>query len=120
MKVSHVHDREGYIELQVEGPFSIPGLEGLVNEITGALKGRSASRLLLNMTGITVGKPLTTMERYAMGMAAVRLPKGLRIAALSRMDLLDPERFGQRVAQNRGAQIQVFVDEPAAVAWLKC
>ena len=118
MKVSEILERVGYVEIRLEGPFSIKDTEEVVRESAAATSRKDGSRILVNFRGVS-GGPVTTLERYQMAMEAVRvLPKGVRTAVLNRPEMIDPEKFGVRVAQNRGLPIEVFDDEGQAIAWL--
>ena len=87
-------------------------------EIT-ARAGRDA--VLIDVRQITGREPGLT-DRYDQAVAvaefqAARLPR-IRVAILGHEPMVHPERFGEIVAQNRGAQVRVFTDESAALAWL--
>jgi hypothetical protein len=61
-------------------------------------------------------------ERYELAVAvtemqASRKPR-IRMAILGREPIVHPERFGEIVAANRGADGRVFTDEAAARKWL--
>ena len=43
---------------------------------------------------------------------------GLRVAMVARAELIDPEKIGVLMAQNRGVAGDVFTTEAAAIAWL--
>ena len=117
MKVAGVHEREGYVEVRLEGDFSLASLPEIFKVLTEASKRVGGDRLLVSFMGVT-GRMPTTTERYELGLAASQLPKGLRIAAAAPPTFIDPERFAAVVARNRGANIEAFDDERAAIAWL--
>jgi len=71
------------------------------------------------------GEP-TTQERYDFG-AFVALANekaaggetgSLRIALVGRLPLIDPLRFGEVVARNRGAAVKATTELEEAIAWL--
>jgi hypothetical protein len=43
---------------------------------------------------------------------------GLTVAMVARSELIDPDKIGLLMAQNRGATGDVFATEAAALAWL--
>ena len=43
---------------------------------------------------------------------------GLHVAIVARPEIIDPEKIGVLMAQNRGATGDVFTSEVAAIAWL--
>jgi hypothetical protein len=52
-------------------------------------------------------------------MAAASLAGGVgRMAALARPDQIDPQRFGETVARNRGMNIRIFSELQPALSWL--
>ena len=73
-----------------------------------------ASRVLLDLRG--VNGDVSTADRFDIGVAAARIPA--QVALIARPGMIDPERFGQMVAGNRGADGRVFASEADAVAWL--
>jgi hypothetical protein len=65
----------------------------------------------------------TTMERYHWGVQiATRSAAGprIRIAVVGNEPIIDPDRFGEIVATNRGASGRAFTDLQEAIAWLGC
>ena len=73
-----------------------------------------ASRVLLDARG--VGGDVSTTDRFDLGVASARIPA--KVALIARPSMIDPERFGETVASNRGAVGRVFASEAEAVAWL--
>jgi hypothetical protein len=43
----------------------------------------------------------------------------VRFALLGHEPMIHPERFGELVARNRGADARVFTDQDAALAWIR-
>ena len=69
------------------------------------------------------GELFTTMERFKVGEAFAYLQRGLpfvtRVAVVGNEPLVDPNRFGETVAVNRGALGKVFTDIEEATMWLE-
>jgi len=110
-----------YLELVCAGSYApeIPlqvAEEGLRR---AARAGRSS--LLIDIRDI-VGREPTMSERYdqAVQVASLqsRVTPRIRLALLGREPMIHPQRFGEIVATNRGAQLRVFTDETAALDWL--
>ena len=64
----------------------------------------------------------TLMERYdqgvhVAGMHQKQVPR-IRLAVLGHEPMVHPHRFGEIVANNRGANMKVFTDEQMALDWL--
>lgn len=63
--------------------------------------------------------PYTFMDYYQLGEMAGRYLRMVPIAVLAGPEQVDPDRIGKVVAQNRGANLEVFTDLVEAQAWLK-
>lgn len=62
---------------------------------------------------------LTTFDRFQLGTRAAEAAAGwIKLALVAPERLIDPDRFGQVVAQNRGLQVKVFAEEVGALEWL--
>lgn len=75
--------------------------------------------LLVNCNGFTGLTPPTIFARHAL---AVRWAESagtmLHVALVTRPELMDPEKIGVLMAQNRGVSGDVFTTEAMALAWL--
>jgi hypothetical protein len=78
---------------------------------------RKPARVVLDMRGYLGA--LTITDRYELGNFGGHL-QGLvgQIAAISRPELVDPQKFAVRVAQNRGLNVELFIDPDEAVRWV--
>ena len=68
------------------------------------------------------GKPPTTMERLEMSEAFSKMQRDkgiIKTAFVGKEPIVDPERFGETVAVNRGGLIAVFTDISEAKKWLE-
>jgi hypothetical protein len=75
--------------------------------------------LLVNILGLTGFEPLKIFERYAMATKWVESGgAALRVAWVLKPELIDPQKIGIVMAQNRGASGDVFATEAEALAWL--
>jgi hypothetical protein len=111
----------GYLEVACSGLYS--RAESLrVGEAAyreAARAGRTA--LLVDVRGVT-GRVPSILERFDIG---VRLAQHyldsdprIRLAVLGHEPMIHPERFGELVARNRGADARAFTDEAMALDWL--
>ena len=75
--------------------------------------------LLLNTTGLG-GFPIPDVfARYTMASKwAESAGAAMRVAMVARPELIDPQKIGVLMAQNRGVNGDVFPTEAAAIAWL--
>ena len=75
--------------------------------------------LVVNVIGLTGFEPLKIFERYAMATKWVESAgAAMRVAWVLKPELIDPQKIGIVMAQNRGASGDVFATETAALAWL--
>jgi len=103
-------------------PISITTFEQAVDLVAAAaVYARTAGLvdLLVNVTGLTGFPPPSTFGRYALAVKWAESSGGvLRVAMVARAELIDPQKIGVLMAQNRGANVDVFTDEATALAWL--
>jgi hypothetical protein len=75
--------------------------------------------LLVNTDGLTGISPPSIFGRHALAVRwAEAAGASLHVAVVARPELVDPEKIGVVMAQNRGVSGDVFATEPAALAWL--
>ena len=77
--------------------------------------------VLVDVRGIN-GRVPTILDRFDMGVHIATLHRErtprIRIALLGAEPMIHPERFGEIVARNRGADARVFTSEAEALEWL--
>ena len=77
------------------------------------------TELLVNTNGLTGFAPPDVFARYEMvGQWVPSAGAVLKVAMVARPELMDPQKIGVVMAQNRGIAAEVFTNEPAAIAWL--
>ena len=75
--------------------------------------------ILVNTTGLTGFTPPSVFARYGMSTKwAQTAGSTLRVAMVARMELIDPQKIGVLMLQNRGGVGDVFTNEAEALAWL--
>lgn len=79
-------------------------------------RGAPASAVLIDIRDLDA--MATVSERYRLGEAAAANWTGPPVALVGTRQLVDPERFGEMVARNRGLDGRVFTDVAEARAWL--
>jgi len=113
-----VTEREGYLEVALEPSTSARSILHQFEEIVEICIARKPERLFVDFSAVT-GK-YSTLERYDMGMIGSRLVSHVgRVAVLMSPEVIDPEKFGVQVAQNRGLHVDNFTDRAEALAWLR-
>lgn len=74
--------------------------------------------ILVDLREITDAR-LSDMDRYDAGVLASRESIGAPVAVVASEQFVDPRRFGEVVARNRGLNLRVFTDMDEATAWLR-
>jgi len=91
----------------------------LVAESIQVARDLGLSDLLVNTTGLTGFAPPSVFGRYAMATNwAQRAGAALRVALVARAELIDPQKIGVLILQNRGGTGDVFTSEADALEWL--
>jgi hypothetical protein len=76
--------------------------------------------LMVSTHGLTGFPPPSIFGRHELAVkwAEAAGGSGLYVALVARAELIDPEKIGVLMAQNRGVSGDVFTTEVAAIAWL--
>jgi hypothetical protein len=91
----------------------------MVYEAIKHARSLGLASLLVNTTGLAGITPPTIFGRHALAVKwAEAAGSGLHVALVARPELVDPEKIGVVMAQNRGVSGDVFTTEVAAHAWL--
>lgn len=91
----------------------------LVASAMVSARSRGCADLLVNVCGLTGFEPPTIFARYGLAVRWAESAAGvLRVALVAPPALIDPEKIGVLMAQNRGVTGDVFTSEVAAIAWL--
>jgi hypothetical protein len=116
--------KKNYLTINVSGYFSLSDAKKMYTEALEILFEENFSKLFFNVCKVK-GK-VTTMDRYDLAeYAAVEainfLLKGLPKITISFYGvepIIDPERFGELVAKNRGLNVLVTTDKNEALQFL--
>jgi hypothetical protein len=77
--------------------------------------------LLIDVREVS-GRVPTILDRFEFGMRIAKhylaSEPRTRLAVLGHEPMIHPDRFGELVARNRGADARVFTDEAQALDWL--
>ena len=123
----HVTMRPDGAHLYVEarGQFSLEEAKRTFLEILAAADLHDTENVLFD--GLALSGQLTVMERYAYGAFVAEAALGFarrhprsatRFAYVLSEPVLDPARFGETVAVNRGVHLRTFDNVEDALAWL--
>jgi hypothetical protein len=120
-----IHARADCLQASIAGAFSLAGAKDAFLKIAEAAAFHRMKKVLVDGRSLT-GNP-ETLERFHYSQFAAELvqkfqDRGLspatRFAYVLVEPVLDPERFGETVALNRGMLIRVFDNLDDAVRWL--
>lgn len=111
-----VLERDGFVEVAFLGTSTVDDFKRQADAASALCRERKSPRLLVDLTRIDFLP--TMMERYDLALHAVKASAGLKVALHVRPTFLDPNKFGIVVAQNRGLQVNVFVDRQPCLEWL--
>jgi len=116
---------KNYLRAIVSGEYNLRGAQDVYDQAIKIAVAGGQSRLLLDASRVT-GAP-TQDERYMLGLfvaaeqrilASKTPPADVQVAVYGRQPLIDPERFGETVAVNRGAKVKVSERLEEALSWL--
>jgi hypothetical protein len=97
-------------------------LDGTVALIAAAIthaREQGLTQLLIDTRELTGFDPPNTFQRYYLMNRWVEAANGqVQVAMILRPEMIDPENFGLRVAENRGFVTNSFTTEEDAIAWL--
>ena len=113
--------RPDCVVLTCSGPYSRSEAFRVNDEAFDIAAKKNRRNILIDARKVH-GRVPTILDRYDIGVNLARawleqLPR-VRIALLGHEPLIHPDRFGEIVARNRGADTRVFTDEAEAMRWL--
>jgi hypothetical protein len=120
-----LESRKHHLRATLSGTFSLRQAQDVLDAAVKAAVAGGHTRILIDASGV-LGTP-TQDERYMLGLfvaaeqrilAAKTPPMEVQMAIYGRPPLVDPNRFGETVAVNRGAKVKVSECLEEALAWL--
>jgi hypothetical protein len=121
-----IHSNAGLLKVVATGKFSLKEAKRTFLQMLEAVALHKAKKVLFDGQQL-VGEP-ETMERFYYGEFAARsvadfsergVSRATRFAYLLSEPVLDPERFGENVAYNRGMCVKAFDNAAEALQWLR-
>lgn len=118
--------RQKLLHAVVGGEFSIDEAKQQFLQIADGVEHNASKKVLIDGRGVT-GEP-KVVERFIYGEFASSVAKqqlqeeygpGPQFAYVLHEPVLDPYRFGETVAINRGMHVKVFDNLDAAIRWLR-
>jgi hypothetical protein len=109
--------KRGFSRPSGSGTFE-QGLEFVAGVVRWA-RDEQLPDVLIDIRGFTLVGQLTTFMRYEFGKRIAEAGGGMvRVAFVANASLIDPQKIGALVAQNRGMNVEVFESEADALKWL--
>lgn len=91
----------------------------MVNDVLVYCREQGIKELFANGQGLTGFDSPTLSERFFLAEKWAAAAAGaVRLSMCVHGHMIDPEKFGMTVANNRGLVSDVFDNEPQAIAWL--
>jgi hypothetical protein len=117
MDFSYVDERR-FVWARISGPWTIDEICYKPEPILAECLTRKQDLLLIDLVGLA-SQPITTLDRFRLGSSIISFSGKLqKVACVASTGFIDPEKFGETVARNRGVNIRVFDDMAAAQRWL--
>jgi len=118
-------EKDNYLSVNVSGYFSLYDAKKMFTEGLEMLVENNISKILFDAYKVK-GK-ITTMDRYDLAEYAAIEAINFILKGLSKLSvafygvepIIDPERFGELVAKNRGLNVKVTTDKKEALQFLK-
>lgn len=119
-----VEPRVGYLYAKVSGSFDLAGAQVFYRRMLQIAARQRQSRMLLDCTGVT--GEMTVADRLAFGSFMAeeqqhmlgQLAEAPQVAILAVPPIMDPGRFTQTVANNRGVRMRASESLQELLSWL--
>jgi hypothetical protein len=111
-----VSNADGRLHVRFADTVRIEDLHRLFEDIRLQAVAAKATDLLIDASAYA--RPLTMIQRLQMVLAFVARLHSFRVAGVVSEITLDPQRLGETMARNRGANVKVFTRLVEALAWL--
>ena len=120
-----LESRKKYLRATLAGAYTLRAAQDAYDRAVKTAVASGHTRVLIDASGVT-GAP-TQDERYILGLfvaaeqrilASRNPPIDVQFAIYGRQPLIDPNRFGETVAVNRGGKVKVRERLDEALAWL--
>jgi hypothetical protein len=112
-----VEHKGAYVLLHCRGTFTLESALEVFERALESAEREGVGAVLVDAREVGGGPPSTT-DRYELGKYIAEHGGGTRVAVVGSELLIDPARFGELVAVNRGAAGKAFTELTDAVAWL--
>jgi hypothetical protein len=112
--------KDGYLLAVVTGEYNLAEAKDHFMQILAACRERNVFKIVVDVREVVVPGSMTTMSRFEFAAFLARNAGGtLHIAYVGSKAHVDPTRFGETVARNRGLNLKITTDMADAIAWLE-
>ena len=112
----------GYLEIACSGPYSRAEALRVGQEAYREAALAKRDTVLIDVREVK-GRIPTILDRFEMGVRIARhyheSEPRIRLALLGNEPMIHPDRFGELVARNRGAEARAFTAESEALEWVR-
>jgi len=117
MDISYL-DEPRFLWAQYTGPWTIEELVGTAAPVVAECQSRKQALILFDCT-LLRPRPMAVGERFQLA-SSILLSIGIvkKVAFAAPASIIDSEKFGERVARNRGVNLRVFEEVERAKHWL--
>ena len=117
-------NKDVYLEVCCHGVYHKDALLDAVDRALCIGANDGAETVVLDVCNIHIeGRPPDMLERYYLGEMVAKIQRRharlVFLAVVGNEPLIDPGRFGETVALNRGAYAKVFDEMEEAIEWIK-
>ena len=111
-----------YLEITCSGIYSRAETERVGQDAYRDAAVAQREAILIDVRQVT-GRVPTILDRFEMGLRMAQHYREsdprIRLAVLGHEPMIHPDRFGELVARNRGADARVFTVEAEALEWIR-
>ena len=109
-----------YARVRLAGEHSFRGAVERVKDAIRSCRDQRIRKLLVDSLDVRGFDPPTTIERLWMAEEIAEAVGGgaVKIAIVTRPEMVDKHKFGVMVSQLRGLEVDVFLSKEEALAWL--
>jgi hypothetical protein len=112
--------KEGYALFRASGQVTLEEGVEIVDSAIALARDRQIGKLVADVAGFSGFAPPNLAERYFFIRRWADTSRGLvSVVVITQPEMIDPEKFGVKVAANLGFKCEVFPTEAEAVAWIR-
>lgn len=117
-----IEPRQSYLYVIATGNFDLYAAQNSFRKIFSAVAQHNLSKVLIDLRPLEGN--MSTMDRFSLAefVSSERFEHegtvAVRLAVVGKHPIVEPQRFGETVARNRGVNVCVMTDIDDALEWL--